>query len=60
MAMTQAAVAKVLKVSYQGYQQLEKPGANITAKRLQEAAAAMGAVVELKLTPIGELKIAHG
>jgi antitoxin HicB len=59
MAMTQAAVAKILKVTYQGYQQLEKPGANITAKRLQEAAAAMGAVVELKLTPIGELKIAN-
>lgn len=56
--MTQAEVARRLKVSYQGYQQMERPGANITARRLQEAAAALGAVVELKFVPATQLAVA--
>lgn len=56
--MTQAEVARRLKVTYQGYQQMERPGANITARRLQEAAAALGAVVELKFVPTSKLAVA--
>lgn len=56
MNLTMAQVAAALGVTYQRYQSIEKPGANITAKTLQ--AAAMGAVVELKIKPVRNLKIA--
>lgn len=58
MRLTMAQVAAALGVSYQRYQSIEKPGANITAKTLQDAAAAMGAVVELKIKPVRTLKAA--
>ncbi|MBU6421773.1 MAG: type II toxin-antitoxin system HicB family antitoxin [Gammaproteobacteria bacterium] len=57
--LTMAQVAAALGVSYQRYQSIEKPGANITAKTLQAAAAAMGAVVELKIKPVRALKAAN-
>lgn len=41
-------VAHSMGVSYQNYQQMES-GKNITLKSLKKAAAAMGAVVEIKL-----------
>lgn len=59
MNLTMAQVAAALGVSYQRYQSIEKPGANITAKTLQAAAAAMGAVVELKIKPVQTLKAAN-
>ena len=58
MNLTMAQVAEALGVTYQRYQSIEKPGANITAKTLQAAAAAMGAVVELKIKPVRTLKAA--
>lgn len=60
MQLTMAEVAAALGVSYQRYQSIEKPGANITAKTLQSAAAAMGAVVELKIKPVRSPKSARG
>lgn len=59
MNLTMAQVAAALGVTYQRYQSIEKPGANITAKTLQAAAAAMGAVVELKIKPVRTLKVAN-
>ncbi|MGH8322128.1 MAG: helix-turn-helix domain-containing protein, partial [Gammaproteobacteria bacterium] len=59
MNLTMAQVAVALGVTYQRYQSIEKPGANITAKTLQAAAAAMGAVVELKIKPVRALKAAN-
>lgn len=59
MNLTMAQVAAALGVTYQRYQNIEKPGANITAKTLQAAAAAMGAVVELKIKPVHALKAAN-
>ncbi|MGH8402177.1 MAG: helix-turn-helix domain-containing protein [Gammaproteobacteria bacterium] len=59
MNLTMAQVAAALGVTYQRYQSIEKPGANITAKTLQAAAAAMGAVVELKIKPVRALKAAN-
>jgi len=56
MNLTMAQVAAALGVTYQRYQSIEKPGSNITAKTLQAAAAAMGAVVELKIKPVRALK----
>ncbi|MGJ3495474.1 helix-turn-helix domain-containing protein [Piscirickettsia salmonis] len=41
-------VARTMGVSYQNYQQIEA-GKNITLKSLKRAAAAMGAIVEIKL-----------
>lgn len=58
MRLTMAQVAAALGVTYQRYQSIEKPGANITAKTLQAAAAAMGAVVELEIKPVRTLKAA--
>lgn len=58
MRLTMAQVAAALGVTYQRYQSIERPGANITAKTLQAAAAAMGAVVELKIKPVRTLKAA--
>ena len=54
--MTMAQVARAMEVSYQRYQQLEQPGGNLTMKTLQAAASAMGAMVELRVTPINRLK----
>lgn len=45
---TQAEVARTMGVSYQNYQQMEL-GKNITLKSLKRAAAALGAIVEIKL-----------
>ena len=45
---TQADVARSMGVSYQSYQQIEL-GKNITLKSLKRAAAALGAIVEIKL-----------
>ncbi len=45
---TQAQVARSMGVSYQSYQQIEL-GKNITLKSLKRAAAALGAIVEIKL-----------
>ncbi len=45
---TQAEVARTMGVSYQNYQQMES-GKNITLKSLKRAAAALGAIVEIKL-----------
>ena len=59
MHLTMAQVAAAMGVTYQRYQSIEKPGANITAKTLQAAAAAMGAVVELKIKPVRALKAAN-
>lgn len=59
MNMTMAQVAAALGVTYQRYQSIEKPGANITARTLQAAATAMGAVVELKIKSIRALKTAN-
>lgn len=58
MNLTMSQVAAALGVTYQRYQSIEKPGANITARTLQAAAAAMGAVVELKIKPVRRLKAA--
>lgn len=46
-------VARSMDVSYQNYQQIEA-GKNITLKSLKRAAAALGAIVEIKfhITPI--------
>jgi len=44
---TQADVARSMGVSYQSYQQIEL-GKNITLKSLKRAAAALGAIVEIK------------
>ncbi len=43
-----ADVARAMGVSYQNYQQIEA-GKNITLKSLKRAAAALGAIVEIKL-----------
>lgn len=43
---TYADVAKIMGVSYQSYQQIEK-GKNITLKTLKKAAMALGATVEV-------------
>ena len=43
-----ADVARTMGVSYQNYQQIES-GKNITLKSLKKAAAALGAIVEIKL-----------
>lgn len=45
---TMADVAHTMGVSYQNYQQIEA-GKNITLKSLKRAAAALGAIVEIKL-----------
>ncbi|MDF1654779.1 MAG: type II toxin-antitoxin system HicB family antitoxin [Coxiellaceae bacterium] len=45
---TMADVADSMGVSYQNYQQIEA-GKNITLKSLKRAAAALGAIVEIKL-----------
>ena len=45
---TQANVADAMGVSYQTYQQIEM-GKNITLRSLKRAAAALGAIVEIKL-----------
>lgn len=58
MNLTMSQVAAALDVTYRRYQSIEKPGANITARTLQAAAAAMGAVVELKIKPVRTLKAA--
>ena len=44
---TMADVARTMDVSYQNYQQMES-GKNITLKSLKRAAAALGAIVEIK------------
>jgi antitoxin HicB len=45
--LTMADVAHTMGVSYQNYQQIES-GKNITLKSLKRAAAALGAIVEIK------------
>lgn len=51
-----AKVARSMGVSYQNYQQIEA-GKNITLKSLKKAAAALGAIVEIKLhTPVFPVK----
>lgn len=45
---TMADVARSMGVSYQNYQQIES-GKNITLKSLTRAAAALGAIVEIRL-----------
>jgi len=50
---TLADVAKIMDVTYQNYQQIEK-GKNITLKSLKRAAAALGATVQITFNPIGK------
>ncbi len=52
---TMADVARSMGVSYQNYQQMES-GKNITLKSLKRAAAALGAIVEIKFhaLPVSE------
>jgi len=54
---TMADVARSMGVSYQNYQQMES-GKNITLKSLKRAAAALGAIVEIKLHAPPQSKIA--
>ena len=46
---TLADVAHALGKSYQSYQRMERRGGNLTLKSLKQAAAAMGATVEIRL-----------
>jgi len=46
--LSMADVAKTMGVTYQSYQQIEA-GKNITLRSLKRAAAAMGAIVEIRL-----------
>lgn len=47
-----AQVAKTLGKSYQAYQRMEKVGSNLTLKTLKQAAAALGATVEIRFKTI--------
>jgi antitoxin HicB len=50
-----AKVAKSMQVPYQSYQRMESSGKNLTMKSIKKAAAAMGAIVEIRLRLIEEV-----
>ena len=49
---TLAEVAHLLGKPYQSYQRMERMGGNLTLKSLKQAAAAMGATVEIRFHKI--------